>query len=88
VLAEPPEALREAPARWGLAAGLLLGLVAAGRWLWTMAAGRHNYGTSTWAVWLMLLVGPVVLGSYYLVLLARPRRRARTGPPSPRYSGS
>lgn len=71
VLAESPEALRESPARWRLVAGLLLGLVAAGRWLWTMAAGRHSYDTATWAVWLVLLVGPVVLGTYYLVVFAR-----------------
>jgi hypothetical protein len=71
VLAEPPAALKQAPARWWLAAGLFLGLIAAGRWLWTMAAGGPSYGTQTWAVWLALLVGPLVLGSYYLVLLLR-----------------
>jgi hypothetical protein len=71
VLAEPPAALKQAPARWWLAAGLFLGLIAAARWLWTMAAGGHSYGTQTWAVWLALLVGPLVLGCYYLVLLLR-----------------
>lgn len=71
VSAETPTALREAPARWWLAAGLAIGLIAAGRWLWTMAAGGHSYGTQTWAIWLGLLLGPLVLGGYYLVLLVR-----------------
>jgi hypothetical protein len=71
VLAEPPSALKKAPARRWLTAGLLLGLLAGGRWLWAMAAGGHSYGPLTWAVWLTLLAGPLVLGSYYLVLLLR-----------------
>jgi hypothetical protein len=70
-LVEPPAALKQAPARRWLAAGLLLGFLAAGRWLWTMTAGGHSYDPLTWAVWLTLLAGPLVLGSYYLVLLLR-----------------
>jgi hypothetical protein len=70
-LIESPAALKQAPARWWLAAGLLLGLLAAGRWLWTMVAGGHSYDALTWAVWLGLLVGPLVLGTRYLVLLLR-----------------
>jgi hypothetical protein len=70
-LAEPPARLRQSPARQWLAVGLLLGLLAAGRWLWTMVAGGHNYDALTWAVWLVLLVGPLVLGSYSLVQLLR-----------------
>ena len=62
VLAEPPAALRQAPARWWLAAGLLVGLLAGGRALWALAGGGHSYDTLTWVVWLVLLVGPVVLG--------------------------
>jgi hypothetical protein len=70
-LAEPPAALRQAPGRWWLAAGLLLGLVAASRWLWTMTTAGHGYDMQTWMFWLLLLVGPLVLGSYYLILLVR-----------------
>jgi hypothetical protein len=36
-----------------------------------MATGGHSYGTSTWGLWLTLLVGPLVLGGYYLVQLVR-----------------
>jgi hypothetical protein len=68
---EPPATLKQSPARHWLAGGLLLGLPAAGRWLWIMAAGGRNYDTLTWAVWLVLLVGPLVLGSYSLVRLLR-----------------
>jgi hypothetical protein len=46
-------------------------LLAAGRWLWTLVAGGHRYDAVTWVVWLVLLVGPLVLGSYYLVQLLR-----------------
>jgi len=68
---ESPAVLKQAPARRWLAAGLLLGLLAAGRWLWTMVAGGHSYDALTWAVWLALLLGPFVLGSYYFLLLLR-----------------
>jgi hypothetical protein len=71
VLAEPLATVRQAAARWWLTAGLLLGLLAAGRWLWVMTTGGHTYGPLTWAVWLALLVGPLVLASYYVVLLVR-----------------
>ena len=71
VLAEPRAGLSQVRLRWLLVAGLVLGLVAASRWLWTMAGGGHSYGPLTWAVWLGLLVGPLVLGIYYLVLLLR-----------------
>jgi hypothetical protein len=70
-LAEEPATLRKYPTRWLLAAGLLVGLVAAGRWLWVMAASGHSYDAATWGVWLGLLIGPVVLGSYYLFQLLR-----------------
>jgi hypothetical protein len=70
-LAENSAALRQSPGRWFLAAGLLIGLVAAGRWLWIMAVGGHDYGAQTWALWLGLLIGPVVLGGYYFIQLLR-----------------
>jgi hypothetical protein len=71
VLAGSPAALRAGPARWWLAAGLLVGVMAAGRWLWLLAAGPHGYGAGTWALWLLLLAGPLVLGIYYLGVLLR-----------------
>jgi hypothetical protein len=73
-LEESSAALRQAPLRWWLMAGLLLGLVAGFRWLWIMAAGEHSYGAQTWTVWLLLLAGPLLLGSYYLVLLSADNR--------------
>jgi hypothetical protein len=72
VLADSPAVLRQSPARWWLAVGLLLGGLAAGRWLWVLAMSGHSYGPVTWAVWLVMLLGPLVLGTYYLgVLLSR-----------------
>jgi hypothetical protein len=70
-LAEPPTALKHAPHRRWLAVGLLVGLVAAVRWLAVMAAHGHSYDALTWAVWLLLLGGPVVMGAAYLVFLLR-----------------
>jgi hypothetical protein len=69
-LAEEPT-LRKYPARWPLATGLLIGLIAAGRWLWVMALSGDSYDAGTWALWLGLLIGPVTLGSYYLIRLLR-----------------
>ena len=70
-LAGSPDAYRRTRARWWLVTGLGLGLVAAVRWLAVMNRGAHAYGASTWALWLALLAGPVVLGTYYLVRLVR-----------------
>jgi hypothetical protein len=69
VLTDTTAAASQTPGRRWLAAGLAIGLLAAGRLLWTMAAGGHSYGLRTWLVWLGLLLGPIVLASYYLVLL-------------------
>jgi hypothetical protein len=71
VLEENPAFLRQDIVRWPLAIGLALGLMAAIRWIWVMATGRHSYSTTTWVVWLGLLLGPVVLGAYHLVRLVR-----------------
>jgi len=71
VLAESPATLRAARGRWWLAAGLLVGIVAAGLWLVPFTRAAPGYGPATWAVWLGLLVGPLVLGIYYLGLLLR-----------------
>ena len=71
VSARTPAAWRAAPVRWWLVTGLAVGLASAACWLWIMAGSRHSYGPQTWAVWLVLLLGPLVMGSYYLVLLGR-----------------
>ena len=70
-LAGSPDALKRTGARWWLVAGLGLGLVAAARWLALMSRAGHGYDAATWALWLGLLVGPVLLGTYYLLRLAR-----------------
>jgi hypothetical protein len=76
VLAEDPATLRQSSLRWWLVAGLGLGLLAAMWWLRIMGAGDHRYDARTWILWLVMLAGPVVLGSYYLVALLRGSGRA------------
>jgi hypothetical protein len=71
VLADEPATLRQAPVRRWLVAGLSLGVLAAGRWLWFMAYGGHGYDRLTWGLWLALLLGPLVIGVYCLVQLVR-----------------
>ena len=66
-----PATLKQSHKRWWLVAGLLVGLLAAARWLWLMAGRGHNYDLLTWGVWFGLLGGPLLLGSYYLVRLLR-----------------
>lgn len=64
-------------ARVVLSVGLLLGIVAAARWLWVMSTSGHRYGAATWGVWLVLLGGPLVVAAFRLVQLwISPRDRA------------
>ncbi len=70
VLASPATLKRSRNRGW-LIVGLLCGLLAAGRWLWLMVSRSHNYDLLTWGVWFVLLGGPLVLGSHYLVQLLR-----------------
>ena len=55
--------------------GLLVGIVAALRWLFVM--GHENYDRATWATWIGLLVGPIAVGIRHLLLLVKPHRGAR-----------
>jgi len=77
VLAEPDVTSRQPGARWALTAGLLIGVIAAARWLGMMATSRHHYEVSTWAFWLAMLLGPIVVAFYYVVALVRDTWRRR-----------
>jgi hypothetical protein len=55
--------------RFVIAGGLLLGIIAAARWLWVMGSSGHRYGSVTWIVWLLLLSGPLIVASFRLVEL-------------------
>ena len=57
--------------------GLLVGIVAALRWLFVMGQSSENYDRATWATWLGLLAGPIVVGTRHLLLLVKPHRAAR-----------
>ena len=46
-----------------LVACLLLGGLAASRWLWVMLRREPAYSALTWATWLALLLGPLVVGA-------------------------
>jgi hypothetical protein len=52
-----------------LVACLLLGGLAASRWLWTMLRREPAYTASTWATWLALLLGPLVVGARHVWVL-------------------
>ena len=67
--------------RIAITLGLLLGMVSAVRWLSSMM-GRHSYGASTWAVWIVLLGGPLVVGSLRLVQLWISPQRNGPRPPA------
>ena len=48
-------------ARLALTAVLFLGIVSAVRWLAKTAMSGHHYDAKTWAVWIVLLGGPIVV---------------------------
>jgi hypothetical protein len=58
-------------ARWLIVTGLVIGLVAAGKWVSHLALSGNHYGITTWAVWMALLGGPIVLSLYYIILFGR-----------------
>jgi hypothetical protein len=60
--------------RFILFAGILLGEIAALGWLWVMTRQEPGYGTYTWAVWLALLLGPMIVGARYMIALVRQQR--------------
>jgi hypothetical protein len=57
------------PSRLVLAIGLVLGMAVAARWLWVMGTNGHRYEATTWAVWVLLLGGPVVVACLRLTQL-------------------
>ena len=62
--------------RWLVVVGLVLGLVAASRWLYMMASGRETYDQRTWALWILMLAGPILVGLRRLLMLITGRRSA------------
>ena len=60
--------------RLAITAGLLLGILSAVRWLWWASTSGHRYDAATWAVWLALLAGPLLVASTRLTQLWSPSR--------------
>jgi hypothetical protein len=58
--------------RIALTVGLLLGITSAVRWLSLTSTSGHKYDAKTWAVWIVLLAGPLVVGSLRVVQLWKP----------------
>ena len=74
VLCDGPVGLRPT-ARPVLTIGMLLGMAAAVRWLWWMFARGHMTDPAGWAVWLVLLGGPLVVAGLRLAQMWGSRRR-------------
>ena len=53
-----------------LVASLLLGEAAALRWFWVMVHLEPEYGVLTWATWLCLLLGPILVSARHIWSLA------------------
>ena len=71
--------------RIGLVACLLGGSVAALLWLYVMGTGPGSQGLLSWAIWVDLLGGPLIVSARHLVLLVMnqrtPARQAAAPPP-------
>jgi hypothetical protein len=57
--------------RIGLACGILLGIADALYWLSAMKRELNSLGPSGWAMWLLMLVGPIIVGAHQFVRLMR-----------------
>jgi hypothetical protein len=71
-----PEERPTAGLRVLLAAGLLVGIVAALTWLYVMGSGRTAYDAQTWLVWIVALGGPLIVAVRHLILIAAAWRAA------------
>jgi hypothetical protein len=54
-----------------LAAALMAGILAAVVWLYVMGTSRERYDAQTWALWIAMLGGPLVVAVRRLVVLTR-----------------
>lgn len=59
--------------RIGLACGILLGIADALYCLLTLRKGLNSLGPSGWATWLLMLAGPIIVGTHQFVRLIRPK---------------
>jgi hypothetical protein len=57
--------------RIGLACGILLGIADALYWLSTLRRELNSLGLSGWALWLLMLAGPTIIGAHQFVRLLR-----------------
>ena len=57
--------------RIGLAGGILLGLADALYWLLRLRRELNGWGASGWAIWLLILGGPIIVGAHQFVRLIR-----------------
>jgi hypothetical protein len=73
VLADEMEVPHRSRLRVVLILGLLVGIAAAVRWLFVMGRSGENYGRATWVTWIVLLLGPIVVGARHLFLLVTRR---------------
>ena len=67
--------------RLSIFVGVLIGVADALYWLWTMAHDRsvgRSLGSFGWAVWLTLLIGPLVVSIHQIMRLTRTVNRAGT----------
>lgn len=57
--------------RIGLACGIVLGIANALYCLLTLRKGLNSLGPSGWATWLLMLAGPIIVGTHQFVRLMR-----------------
>lgn len=71
MLAPPGMLAKMSVARVAIVASLGTGLTDACYWLWRIG---HQHGTSwsIWCLWMLLLVGPIIVGVRHMVRLIRP----------------
>jgi hypothetical protein len=63
--------VRRRSLRIGLACGILLGIGDAVFWLSSMRRELNSLGSSGWAVWLLMLAGPIIVGTHQFVRLTK-----------------
>jgi hypothetical protein len=71
LLIAPQKFVHRRRIRIGIACGIVIGIADALYWLATLRSELNSLGPSGWGMWLLMLAGPIIVGTHQFVRLMR-----------------